>query len=177
MAWGAFAGALGQAAFSSAGMEWLSWLATIAMAAAFVHNGHECLAWQSATYTSDPLGRTLLPLPNQRTDTRRFGCFISVSPLRMASELCGVASAATRSPLLGAAFMAAFWLGTVPALSAAPWLVRRALRPFSVRAPKLSAILLMLVGLAGLGLKITPWLAGGGVQQASCPLHRSIGSK
>lgn len=61
-----------------------------------------------------------------------------------------LASAATQTPLLGAAAMFFFWLGTLPALTVMPWLVQRSLGPFKKWAPQISALMLMGVGIASI---------------------------
>ncbi|HRK01891.1 MAG TPA: sulfite exporter TauE/SafE family protein [Oligoflexia bacterium] len=58
-----------------------------------------------------------------------------------------LAAVATQSALLGAATLFAFWLGTVPALSAAPWVLRSVLKPISGSFPIVSGLLLVAVGL------------------------------
>ncbi len=57
-----------------------------------------------------------------------------------------VAAAATASPYSGLLMLSIFWLGTIPALSAAPFLVKNILLPLKHRAPRASGILLILAG-------------------------------
>jgi len=58
-----------------------------------------------------------------------------------------VTAAGTGSPALGAATMAAFWLGTLPALVALGMGLQRALGPLGKKIPAITAILLVIVGL------------------------------
>lgn len=58
-----------------------------------------------------------------------------------------ITAAGTGKPLNGALVMAAFWLGTVPALVVVGTSIRQLLGPLGRRAPALTSILLVLVGL------------------------------
>lgn len=64
-------------------------------------------------------------------------------------------SAAGGSVLSGALLMAVFWLGTLPALASAPWLMRRVLAPLANRAPRAAAVILIAAGLFSLGSKVS----------------------
>jgi uncharacterized protein len=66
-------------------------------------------------------------------------------------------SVATRSPALGAGFLFMFWLGTLPALAATPWLVKRIFQPMSSRAPRVAGIVLILAGIISVGAKVLPF--------------------
>ena len=67
-----------------------------------------------------------------------------------------IAAIGLASPLKGAAFLAIFWLGTLPALSLAPWLVQKLFRPLSQRSPQLAGLILIVLGLATLAMRIVP---------------------
>lgn len=62
-----------------------------------------------------------------------------------------VSAAGTGSAVRGAAFMALFWLGTVPALVAIATGVRRATGALQQRLPIVSAVLVIAFGVASLG--------------------------
>lgn len=68
---------------------------------------------------------------------------------------------ATQSFTRGALYLAVFWLGTVPALSFAPWAVSRVLAPWRARRPKLAGALIIALALSSLGLKIAPSFSRG----------------
>ena len=57
-----------------------------------------------------------------------------------------ITAAGTAHPLTGALIMASFWLGTVPALAALGFGVRRALDPLNKRIPAITAIALIVIG-------------------------------
>ncbi len=73
-------------------------------------------------------------------------------------------AAATRSPLHGAIYLFFFWLGTLPALHFTPLAIRRLIQPFSQKVPRVSGLLLILLGLFSLGLRTYP-------QPTSEPCH------
>jgi sulfite exporter TauE/SafE len=74
--------------------------------------------------------------------------------------------------MMGGALMAVFWLGTLPALSAVPWITHRLLRPASARAPKITALLLIVAGLAGIGFKMRSLWDQGGKAHCHCEVER-----
>jgi hypothetical protein len=55
-----------------------------------------------------------------------------------------------------------FWLGTLPALSTAPWLFKRAISPVFIRAPRVAAVLLIGVGILSVALRSRPLLIEAG---------------
>ncbi len=72
-----------------------------------------------------------------------------------------LAALGTRSPMLGATTMFAFWLGTLPALSIAPHMLRELLGGKRL-TPRWNATLFLVLGLSAVSLKILPWLASPG---------------
>ncbi|MFP5492716.1 MAG: sulfite exporter TauE/SafE family protein [Bacteriovoracia bacterium] len=64
------------------------------------------------------------------------------------------ATVATQAPLAGMLGMFFFWLGTLPAMVAAPGLVRKILRPLQSHRPKIYAVSLMLVGVLTVGMRM-----------------------
>ncbi len=57
-----------------------------------------------------------------------------------------LASLTMASPLKGAAIMAVFWMGTLPALAAAPWFLKRVFSLADGITPKISSALLIAAG-------------------------------
>ena len=81
-----------------------------------------------------------------------------------------VAAAATaQSAARGALLMAAFWLGTVPALTAGTWAARKWLGPVARRFPRVAAMLLIVAGLSAVGAKLSA--ATGGFKHAPTAAH------
>ena len=70
--------------------------------------------------------------------------------------LFAATAAGTGGALSGAAVMAAFWAGTVPALALVGIGARRLAGPLARRAPAFSATLLVVLGLLALGGRLTP---------------------
>ncbi len=83
-----------------------------------------------------------------------------------------LASTATQSPLWGSLTLFVFWMGTVPALTVTPALVRGVLAPVRARLFRLSGILLILAGFLSLGLRastgVFDWKPAAG---SSAPCH------
>ena len=67
-----------------------------------------------------------------------------------------LAALATQSMILGSVVLFFFWLGTLPALSMAPYLVQKILNPIKTHFPKLSSVLLVSLGLITILLKAYP---------------------
>ncbi len=98
-----------------------------------------------------------LPLP-QRWQTMIYGAVARASApgvgLMSALLPCGwlytflLAAIASGSPARGGATLFAFWLGTVPALSALPWMIR-----MPRISPKISAVVLVCAALFNIGFK------------------------
>jgi sulfite exporter TauE/SafE len=160
---GATAGYAGQALLGSETLQFAAWGAAVLMAGAFVAMGVQ--VWRGKA----PHLR-LVPAPLvSRAYRLADGAPLILGALSAALP-CGwlqsfvVAAAATRSPWTGAALLGAFWLGTLPALAATPWLARTVAKPLFRRAPRAAAILLILAGLGGLGLKIS-----NGISHADAP--------
>jgi len=85
------------------------------------------------------------------------------------------AAAATGHPLNGALTMLLFWLGTVPALSIGPAILKPVLMSAGKRAPRLSGVILLSLGLLLFFLKLSPLLSVKPVtheKQEICPFHQ-----
>jgi sulfite exporter TauE/SafE len=164
---GALAGWLGHALLKDGALHWIAWASALFMAAGFFALAARAWKGQAPHFSLVP-NRLLSWLYRK---TRRL-------PLLMgflsAALPCGwlqtfvLAAAATQSAAAGAGLMTVFWLGTLPALSATPWLMQRILRPLSLRAPKLTAVLLILAGLSGIGFKMSTLFAAEGHAPSHC---------
>lgn len=165
---GALAGSLGQAVLSGNEMSVVSWVATVFLAAGFISLGVH--VWRGK-------GAHLFALPNRVISVlfkKAGGQPLSVG-LLSALLPCGwlhgfvLGAVATRSALAGVVFLFAFWLGTVPALSFAPWLVDRVLRPVAQRVPRLCALLLISAGVLALGVRASSLMMAKSGEGAPCP--------
>lgn len=67
-----------------------------------------------------------------------------------------ISAAATGDPISGAAIMAAFWLGTVPALVAFGTIVQKLNQKVLAFLPRLAAIIILTLGLLTITGKLTP---------------------
>jgi sulfite exporter TauE/SafE len=174
---GALAGALGAATLRSERVSWISWPASLLLAAAFIQMGVNL--WRGR-------GNHLFALPQSWVrklhEVSRGNAFAvgTLSALLPCGWLHGfvLASLATQSVSKGALVLFFFWLGTVPALSAAPWLVSRVLGPLARRTPRLAAAFLIAAGLASLGVRAAPlmgWnLQTHGHDEASHSAHEQM---
>jgi hypothetical protein len=90
-----------------------------------------------------------------------------VSGLLTALLPCGwlhvfvLGAAGTQSARAGATLLLVFWVGTLPALAATPWLVERVLRLAARRTPRLAAVLLILAGAVTVGARVAPLIPSG----------------
>lgn len=157
---GLAAGALGKRLLaSSQTLQWLAWGAALTMAAAFILMGIR--VWQ---------GRVphfkLLPTSALAFFYRIAGRTPLLLGFLSAALPCGwlqsfaLGAAASQDPLAGALLMTTFWLGTLPALAATPWVAKRIARPVLRGSPRVAAVLLIAVGLAGVGLKMKSLVVG-----------------
>ena len=67
-----------------------------------------------------------------------------------------IGAVATKNPLYSAGILFIFWLGTVPALSAFPYLYKKTLRRAPKRLAVAAGVLLIIVGLANITLHLLP---------------------
>ncbi len=66
-----------------------------------------------------------------------------------------------QNPLLAMFSMFCFWLGTLPALSFAPIIFQRVFRPIKNKAPLMSSIFLMSLGLITIGVRVVQYVQTG----------------
>lgn len=67
-----------------------------------------------------------------------------------------IGAVATKSPLYSAGILFIFWLGTVPALSAFPYLYRRVFKNAPRKLSIAAGVILIVVGLANISLHLLP---------------------
>ncbi len=154
---GVLAGALGAATLGATTLSWLSWAASLLLALAFIQMGIGLWRGKGTHLFALPQGwiRTLHALA--RGNALAVGTFSALIP-------CGwlhgfvLGAVATQNPLRGGAVLALFWLGTIPALSAAPWLLNRWILPVARRMPRAAAVLLIAAGLLSVGVRAQPLL-------------------
>jgi sulfite exporter TauE/SafE len=181
---GALAGGFGHALLGDALGRWLAWVAAVTIGVAFVALGVQSWRGGGAPHLQLVPARWLKWLYRRVGDgPLALGALSALLPCGWLHSFV-LASAATQSAWRGGALMAVFWLGTVPALAAAPWTVRRVLGPLQRFAPRATAVLLIAAGLAGVGFKmrmLTATQAGGvdpaGDGIARCHCHHGAQSE
>lgn len=156
---GATAGYMGSTLLKNQnGVHQLSLVSTLLLAAGFIFAGVR--VWQRKPPHVSILPQKLINWLYRKANGKAWAVGVLTALLP-----CGwlhvfvLGAATTRSAFLGASFLLMFWLGTLPALSAAPWLVKRVFKPISLRAPRLAAILLLSAGILSVTARIIPLFA------------------
>lgn len=152
---GALAGWLGQAVFQSVWMNRISWVAASFLAASFVWMGIQ--SWKGEVTHVSILPNPVLQALFRRAKGRALGVGI-LTALLPCGWLHGfvLSSIATQDAFLGALTLAFFWMGTLPALASAPWMIRKIFKPLALRAPRVTAVLLIAAGVFSLGIRLSP---------------------
>ena len=168
---GAGVGALGHHFLAEGALKWAAWVSAGLMALAFFALGAK--AWKGGSPHFSVVPQSVLSWFYRRAHGAPFwlGALSAALPCGWLQSFV-LASAATQSAARGGVLMAVFWLGTLPALSAVPWITHHLLRPASVRAPKITAMLLIVAGLAGIGFKMSSLWAQGGKAHCHCEVER-----
>jgi len=152
---GLLGGTLGATTIGSEKLAWLSWVSAALLAFAFFQMGYN--VWKGK-------GSHLFALPKSWQRALHEGAGSNPFSIGAFSALlpCGwlhsfvLAAVATQNPIRGAMVLFLFWLGTVPALSFSPWVLRKILQPLARKLPKLTAVLLVAAGFMSLGVRATP---------------------
>jgi sulfite exporter TauE/SafE len=148
---GALAGALGQSVLSLSGQRWIVLTSGIAMGLLFIAMGYSC--WRTRGFHLWTLSKEHYARIFRVRAPWLVGLGTAALPCGWL-QMFVVGAIATQSPLKGAAYMALFWVGTLPALSFAQVLLRQVLRPLASRAPLLVALVLVSAGLANISSRV-----------------------
>ncbi len=155
---GALGGALGSV--STQWAEGMSWVAASLMAASFVFAGIQ--VWKGRSLHLQFVSAPLLSKLFKKAADRPLmtGSLSALLPCGWLHTFV-LGAVATQSPLKGAAFLLVFWVGTLPALGLAPWLIEKFISPVILplikkQSPKWAALLLIFVGVWSLGIKVVP---------------------
>lgn len=152
---GAFAGLLGERVFRETTIGVLPWIATAMLAGGLILSGIRIWTGKGMHLQILPAALMQKLYSKSRGSATRVGMLSAFLPCGWLHTFV-LASLATRSAPYGALFLFFFWLGTLPALTAAPLLLQRVLRPMSQKLPRLSASLLIVAGVVTLGAKLKP---------------------
>ncbi|MBC7691814.1 MAG: sulfite exporter TauE/SafE family protein [Methylotenera sp.] len=172
---GALAGFVGQKVLQPSHFALIPWIATLSMALMFIllgvrtWSGKPPHVFRMSSRLFNPISRFLGRGPAAT------GFLSALLPCGWLHTFV-LGAVATQSPILGATYLFLFWLGTLPALGFAGVLINRIFAPIRQSAPRLSAVILITVGLASIGMKMMPALssarspggAAGEPQEASC---------
>lgn len=152
---GGIVGAFGQTLLGSNRPMWLSGLSLALIASLLIINGYRAVMDKPLHL---PLPKSLSGLSTNLWKTLRFSRLPKALTAAMAGTLtvllpCGhlysflLGAVATGSPLKGAAFMFAFWLGSAPLLSVSSRWLTRVLRPKIKNGQRWAGALLVVAGL------------------------------
>jgi len=183
---GSLGGFLGGSMLEGSRSAALPWITAALIGIGFIYQGLH--AWRGGSAAASPLARwysgTYLKLWSRlfkRSDASS-SLQASCAGFLTAFLPCGwlysfvMAAMVTQRATTGALVLLFFWLGTLPALSAAPLLFQRFFQPIAARLPRASAVLLIAIGLLTLGLKLSPLVVGSPKAEqegASCPFHHA----
>ncbi|MBI3556271.1 MAG: sulfite exporter TauE/SafE family protein [Deltaproteobacteria bacterium] len=187
---GAIAGALGNSILNAPISKQLPWVASTAFGILLIGVGVRRLSGKPL-HLLFPKSVSLISA-NLIQRSLRGSSAIGVFTLGALSAFlpCGwlytfvLGATATKSAILGAAALSLFWLGTVPALSAAPALFNRFTTKIRGFTPKISAALMIGLGLFSLSLHasalidsaLSPPKTRPTTLAPSCPLHHLRGN-
>lgn len=170
---GVMAGALGAATIGAAEFGAISWIASALLAFAFIQMGVNVWRGKGSHLFSLPSGISKALYNTAGGNPFSIGAFSALLP-------CGwlhgfvLAAAAVHSPIKGAVVLFLFWLGTVPALSFSPWILRKILQPIALKVPKATAILLISAGIMSLLVRAGPLLES--LEHPSAPQRQEVQS-
>lgn len=156
---GAFAGFWGSKLFREAhesSLNILAWFSTAIMALLFILAGWRLWRGRGVHFSLIPnrMVHWLFKLGGRNPSLA--GLFTAFLPCGWLHGFA-LGAAATRSALSGALFLFVFWIGTLPALGLAPWVLKKILKPLSFRSPKIAGLILVAGGFYSIGVKIWPY--------------------
>lgn len=166
---GALAGFAGQSFFQSTANLWLSWMATLVLGAGFIVMGVRIWRGSGMHMRWVPNHLLMRLYQGAKNDPFRVGLLSVFLP-------CGwlhtyvLGATLTGSVALGALFLFVFWVGTLPALAAAPLVLTRLLKPAVRYSPRLTATLLIVAGGLSVATKLgasKSWIQSGKVEQTA----------
>ncbi|MBT5855185.1 sulfite exporter TauE/SafE family protein [bacterium] len=136
-------------------------IATVLISAYFIYLGiHLLMGRSSAVHFNNPIVNAIFSkVLNRNPDhlSHRHAALVGFgSTFLPCGWLYGFVLGAiqVKDPLIGAGILGIFWLGTLPALLLSPILIKKVLQPIHRYLPKLSGIILLLAGIASLGLHL-----------------------
>lgn len=152
---GVLAGKLGEVFFSDSKIQWVSWFGTALLALGFIMMGVQVWRGRPVHFSFIPaflmrwLGRAGA---GSRLRPAFTGIMTGLLPCGWLHTFV-LSAVATGSPLKGSSVLFFFWLGTLPSLIFGQALVHEFVRPLARRAPQVSAMILIGIGVASLGVR------------------------
>lgn len=161
LALGALAGLLGEA-FLSNNYPVVATFSAIIISAFLIYTGYKLITGKPLELIPAKFISSLLRLPAKWSLTQSKPTASLTLGIVNGFIPCGwvyifvIGSVATKSPLYGAAVLFIFWLGTVPALSAFPFIYKKGMRRAPRRLTVVAGIILILVGLVNFSIHFIP---------------------
>ena len=172
---GMLAGLVGET-FLSNNYPMISAISAILISVFLIYTGYKLVRGKPLEFIPAKLISSLLRLPAKWSLTRSKPAASLTLGIVNGFIPCGwvyifvIGSVATKSPLYGAAILFIFWLGTVPALSAFPYLFKKGLGRAPRRLGVIAGIILILVGLLNFSVHMIP---SGDTRHAHHHMHHS----
>lgn len=158
---GILAGLVGET-FLSNNYPVISTVSAILISAFLIYTGYKLIRGKALEFMPAKLISSLLRLPAKWSLTRSKPSASLTLGIVNGFIPCGwvyifvIGSVATKSPLYGGAILFIFWLGTVPALSAFPYIFKKGLRRAPRRLGVIAGIILIAVGLLNFTVHMIP---------------------
>ncbi len=158
---GMLAGLVGEA-FLSTNYPVISTVSMILISAFLIYTGYKLVRGNALEFIPAKLISSLLRLPAKWSLTQSKPVASLTLGIVNGFIPCGwvyifvIGSVATKSPLYGAVILFIFWVGTVPALSAFPYLFKKGLGRAPRKLGVIAGIILILVGLLNFSVHMIP---------------------
>ena len=158
---GALAGLLGEA-FLSGNFGIISTASVILISVFFIYTGYRLIRGKPLDLIPSRLISSLLSKPAKWSFAQGKALRSLTIGIVNGFLPCGwvyifvVGAVATKSPLYGAAILFIFWIGTVPMLSALPFVYKKTIGRGSRKLVVAAGIVLILVGIANVAIHVVP---------------------
>jgi sulfite exporter TauE/SafE len=153
---GMIAGTFGHRIFQSSDISVMYWVSAGLMALMFIYLGINLWFGKSIHFFRLPTPILIRLHKWSRNGAFPVGFFSAFLPCGWLQTFV-LGAVMTQSAVLGGLYLFFFWLGTLPALSLAPWMTLRILRPVASKAPRIAGTLLITIGVLTLGVKIASY--------------------
>lgn len=158
---GLLAGLIGET-FLSNNFSMVSTISIILISAFFIYTGYKLLRGRPLEFLPSKTISSIISRPAKWSLTQSKPVRSLILGIVNGFLPCGwvyifvIGAVATKSPLYSAGILFVFWLGTVPALSAFPYLYKRIFKKAPRKLSIVAGVILIVVGLANISLHLLP---------------------